>query len=131
MRLILSATRPDRINDGAANFRVYLKPGCEENRGVRKKKSPGGHFSKQEEWLLTAFCLRTLRGHWLAECQLNERILIGVRLWEDGPCAPVEWRRLRQTRAVFRSNRQHIDAAVSDALATARGSGGRLPWQGS
>jgi hypothetical protein len=67
MRLILSATRPDRINDGAANFRVYLKPGCEENRGVRKKTS-GGHFSKQEEGLLTEFCLQPLRGHFLSEC---------------------------------------------------------------
>jgi len=31
---MLSATRPDEKNDGAANFRVYLKQGYQVNRGV-------------------------------------------------------------------------------------------------
>jgi hypothetical protein len=36
MRLILGATRPDTKNVRAANFRVYLKPACQGNRGARK-----------------------------------------------------------------------------------------------
>jgi hypothetical protein len=36
MRLILGATRPGTKNARAANFRVYLKPACQANRGARK-----------------------------------------------------------------------------------------------
>jgi hypothetical protein len=40
MRLILGATRADKKNDGAANFRVYLKPGCQANRATTEMRQP-------------------------------------------------------------------------------------------
>ena len=47
MRLILGATRPDRYIDGAANFRVYLKPARQANGGVPKDAVDGVAVNQQ------------------------------------------------------------------------------------
>ncbi|HMD09811.1 MAG TPA: hypothetical protein VKH63_19925 [Candidatus Acidoferrum sp.] len=47
MRLILGATRLDRIYDGAANFRVYLKPARQANGGVPKDAVDGAALNPQ------------------------------------------------------------------------------------
>ncbi len=56
MRLILGAARPDRIYDGAANFRVYLKPGCQANRGMVEEVIDGARRSfNKNDGLVGAF----------------------------------------------------------------------------
>ena len=94
MRLILEAARPDTKNVGAANFRVYLKLGCQANRGTR----------------------------WDAENALKLG-LINVRFGKDGSPPSFELRRVRQTRPVFQAHRK-TDAAVGKPLAAARDTGG-------
>jgi hypothetical protein len=48
MRLILGATRPDKKNVGAANFRVYLKLARQANGGVPKDAADGAALKQQE-----------------------------------------------------------------------------------
>jgi hypothetical protein len=47
MRLILGAKRPDTKNARAANFRVYLKPACQANRGGRKMLRPRRFYEEK------------------------------------------------------------------------------------
>jgi hypothetical protein len=55
MRLILGATRPDRIYDGAANFRVYLKRARQANGGVLEDVVDGRSLINKSEGLVRAF----------------------------------------------------------------------------
>ena len=80
MRLILGAKRPDTKNARAANFRVYLKPGCQANRGV---------------WIVRGF----------RRTQRSIRALVGVGVGKDEAPATIESRRLLQTRTAIYAGR--------------------------